>query len=734
MAQFPNNIDLSGISSRIMTKILAWKALFLGLDPIRKGVVVVAALLVLTLFWKGCSGDSYKLKLPRGAKRVKTELATKEETAQMNTSHYTFISNPVHVTQKGEEHVQLDKMAKVSFPIPKNIKKKDYINLMGVLITDDGPVYMVPDYDGIRKGVVSFETSHFCWAGATVVIDEKRRELFIERTAAGEWKANACEMDLEKTVKEKLTELGKQFYLGERDFLGIAAREVLKDNGFVKDVLDLVDSYDKGDTEAMAELAKERVVDKLATKSLALLFKQLKGDYEVELADVDKDRKKFKYTTTTMPGRNHELVTELEKHLGVDGMKKVGTRLGRGDHPYVVAYEFYKEIRSEKLKQFSISLIPQIKVWQTGARVMRVLKEFWTSNEMVDMYNQYAKDADSDGRMDNSAWNIFAFRRLNAAKSKYGLSEQEIRAQFEERYRRNWEIEQRKARLREIIALYEDTGRFTLLDAEIFDKMKYDYIQRLTRIHFLVERFRKELCNKNGELPYKTAGATVNEELCRIVEVYLKLYPDQQKFYKWLAKKGYYEEKFNKDYDQLNSVRSWYLIKVETTSTENSLTDEGSDLYSANPGLHKHVVTWKGTPFEPDPGIWYRPHTSTFTSTIEAPPEWMEAGDSIVLHTTINLDAIENGWYILGGSSVYFEKEEIGMGFLSRSAIKATVANQQGATTVGTRYGFPHTGEWDFVLHIPSGRKDELRAINFDSIGSRTHWVYKWASIFEKDE
>lgn len=98
MAQFPNNIDLSGISSRIMTKILAWKALFLGLDPIRKVVVVVAALLVLTLFWKGCSGDSYKLKLPRGAKRVKTELATKEETAQMNTSHYTFISNPVHVT------------------------------------------------------------------------------------------------------------------------------------------------------------------------------------------------------------------------------------------------------------------------------------------------------------------------------------------------------------------------------------------------------------------------------------------------------------------------------------------------------------------------------------------------------------------------------------------------------------------------------------------------------------
>ena len=31
-------------------------------------------------------------------------------------------------------------------------------------------------------------------------------------------------------------------------------------------------------------------------------------------------------------------------------------------------------------------------------------------------------------------------------------------------------------------------------------------------------------------------------------------------------------------------------------------------------------------------------------------------------------------------------------------------------------------------------KKNELRAINYHSCDSRTHWVYRWCSIFGKDE
>ena len=55
--------------------------------------------------------------------------------------------------------------------------------------------------------------------------------------------------------------------------------------------------------------------------------------------------------------------------------------------------------------------------------------------------------------------------------------------------------------------------------------------------------------------------------------------------------------------------------------------------------------------------------------------------------------------------------------------------------TVGMKPDDAGSGEWDFAIRIPSdSKKNELRALNFNACGSRTHWVYRWCSIFEKDE
>lgn len=250
-----------------------------------------------------------------------------------------------------------------------------------------------------------------------------------------------------------------------------------------------------------------------------------------------------------------------------------------------------------------------------------------------------------------------------------------------------------------------------------------------------MERFRKELV-VNGDIPGRERQNSVDYTLCLIVDKYLELYPDQEQFYRWLGKKGFYRGKLKKTADGMDEFRSWWLVRTDIDRTPNKSEGESSTVYSASATQHKKVERWTGKAFlsDFDDGYWYRPHTSTFTATIEAPPAWMEGGDSLVLHTTLRLDAKENGWYLNESTGLSFEPEDVGMGGIHVTARRGQVRNQVGSTTVGTRYGSPHSGEWDYVIYIPKGSKGDVKALNFTSCGSRTHWVYKWCSIFEKDE
>ena len=701
--------------------------------------ILIILILILSLGGGGgsISGNGYTVDLPDGAGGLDCEPATEEQMNQLKSRNYEYISEPLLVTKNGEKHVQLEKMAKVRFEIPGNIPEEDYIDLVGVLVTDDGPMYMIPEIEGIRKGVVQFETSHFSWAGAAKMDREKRRELFIERICVSEWKANACDADVEGTLRDKITEIANNIGLGENDLLGIAAREVLGDNEYIKDASDLIDAYDDPDGK-MAETIAEKLKEKAKAKMLAVLFEKLKGDKEVDHVEYDELKDKYVHTRITKEGKNKAIVEKLEEHLTPENMEELGERLGKGESALSIAWDYSKKyakgFAEDKLKDLSVKLIPQIKIIQAGATTMKILKKFWASNEMIDMYNTYAKNANSDGRMNNDDWNTFAVRRLAAAKAKFGMTEEQIRKQFEERYANNREIERKKSELRKLIALWE-SPEFELVDKPIFDKLGFDYIQRLTRIHILMERFRSELV-VNGELPGKERQNSVDYTLCLIVEKYLDLYPDYEQFQRWLAKKGYYGNKLKKDVDNMNEFRSWWLVKTEMDRTPSSSNGESSTVYSSSPGNHKCIEKWTGEKFlsDFDDGYWYYPHESTFTATIEAPPAWMEGGDSLTLHTTLKLEAIENGWYLSNDTLLSFEDEDVDYGFISKSASRGVVKNLTGSTTVGTRYGSPHSGEWDYKIRIPKGRKGQVKALNFSSCGSRTHWVYKWCSIFEKDE
>ena len=51
--------------------------------------------------------------------------------------------------------------------------------------------------------------------------------------------------------------------------------------------------------------------------------------------------------------------------------------------------------------------------------------------------------------------------------------------------------------------------------------------------------------------------------LAEIVKKYIELYPDEEAFYKWLAKEGYIDKKLQEEVDNLGDFRSWVLVKTE---------------------------------------------------------------------------------------------------------------------------------------------------------------------------
>ena len=210
-------------------------------------------------------------------------------------------------------------------------------------------------------------------------------------------------------------------------------------------------------------------------------------------------------------------------------------------------------------------------------------------------------------------------------------------------------------------------------------------------------------------------------------------YPNEEASYKWLAQEGYIDKKLEKNVDDLGEKRSWYLIRTDINCHDNTTGYEGAYMnYTASATEHtKNGKVWGIVGIYDDKELF----PVGFNATVEAPPTCMQGGDSIVLHATVKRTTGEATCYVNETPWITFEDESIGPNFISDWAVEGKVINLTGSKTVGTRPGSATSGEWDFVLRIPNGsKKNELRAINYHSCDSRTHWVYRWCSIFEKEE
>ena len=648
------------------------------------------------------NANGYNVDLPNGDTNVKYEPLSNEEISALQAKGYNIVGTPVKVTQDGNAHVELDDYATVSFNIPSDFPKEAYKELVGVLISDDGVEYIIPEYSALKQGIVKFETRHFCTAAAAKD-RERLNDKFAEYVAVNGWNDDLREKDFNK-LSDQLKEAAESVGLGENDLLGYTAREVLGNNDYVKKTMEYIDAYDEG---TLTDNAINDVSEKLATdiksKMLSILFKKWKED------------------------PNNKKVKEcLEKHLSKDNMEKAGTLLG-SENPAAVAWQFAKDFAVDKMKDFATQnpyVKAYVKAVQVEAKAINIAAKFFYQKRAEDMYKEFEEEYAHRGSDWEDVWNTLVIK-YKIRQFAYGMTDEQMREMFEKRYNDRKKIEAKKAEIKKLIDIWDENY---LLDTKQYFGENHDYVQRLTRLHILMERFRKELVVgkylKNVSHPNE-----INRMLAEIVAKYIELYPDQEAFYKWLAKEGFIDKKLQEEVDNLNEMRSWYLIRTDINKREDE--DNGMGYvrhYFASETEHSYSGTSVGRNYES--------YSVGFKSSIETPLPWIEGGDSIILHTTIKRTSSAYAYaYGHEDTRLTFEDESIGMNFSSDWAVWGEVRNLKGSTTVGISPDDPGSGEWDYVIRIPSGsKKNELRALNFNACGSRTHWVYRWCSIFEKDE
>ena len=517
-------------------------------------------------------GNGFKLEVAESDKNLEFTPVGNERLAELKRMGYNPIVTPIRVSRNGNNHVELKRWAILSFDIPADFPKDQYDELVGVIITDEGPEYKIPDYQALKQGVVKFGTYHF----SDATVEKKKEELrkqFIENVAVNGWSNHINDEALKPKLKEKLNEYAKSLGFGEDDPMGVIVREMYADddNTLVAIGSDLINAYDMegDDIEKRIEVATQTMVKEAESKVLSYLFDKLKEEDTKKKKVIDElnstgNETKYKTEIEEIDSKRNKIIDVLKDRFTISNAEEVSKDLGEmttfGEF-YAYAKKQLKEQGEEKLKEISINLCPYIKTVQMTAGVVELGKKFWATVQINDYYKEYEKEAKANnGRVENDWWDLVTLRS-SAPKFLHGMTNEEIKQMFAERYQKKVEIEKRKEEATKTVKLIE---RCVDMEADCFEERKFDYSQRLTVVNNLLNRFYAELVDKKGNLTFidaktKTwqnysAEKNIKEQLCEVVNEYLKCYPDQQKFYTWLAKNGYNQNKLKRDFARLDAL------------------------------------------------------------------------------------------------------------------------------------------------------------------------------------
>lgn len=514
-------------------------------------------------------GEGYQLVLPAVAEDVECEPVSDEREAELRSQGYEFIARPIHVTRNGNPHVQLGRAVTVRFAIPEDFPVERYNELVGVLVNENGAEYKIPDYYALREGYVQFQTCHFSDAFPGVNQDSLR-ERFIDEVAVYGWGKDMSNRQLEPTLREQLNKFAEDHCLGENDLVGIAMREVFGEKDFVKIGLDIVNAHDMENAtfEQRAAVASETLIKLAKGKVLSYFIKKLKVDENKKVKVMDELKSEkigetvYKTEIVKIESRRNKVVGVLEDHFNMENAEKVGTTLGSNptfEQCYIMAWQYLTEFAKEKTKETLIEMIPYLSYAKQVATATEIWKKFWAATQMQELYKQYEEKADEvHGLLNNDMWNVVS-EGIAAPEFLHGMKDEQIKAMIEQRYLEKKEIEARKAELREYldtIEIYADLKHPRL------EEKHFDYVQRLTVVRNLIERFADELVDEDGAIRYVEDGRqqvcfgekSTLIHLCYLVNKYLDFYPDRQAFYAWLNENGYNYGQLEDEYNRLDKL------------------------------------------------------------------------------------------------------------------------------------------------------------------------------------
>ena len=479
------------------------------------------------------SGGNNDVVIPSGNGEIKYEPLSAAEVSALKSKGYNIVGTPVKVTQNGSEHVELNDLATVSIKIPEDYPKEKYRDLVGVLITDKGAEYLVPDFAALSQGYVKFQTYHFS-TGAAVENKKKLDEMFIEYTAVNGWNYELRTEDL-NTVRKNITDLADNYGFGENDLLGIAFREVLGDNDMVTEAMSMIDAYDEGAlTDAVMDKISKELSDGIKAKALAVLIGKLEEN----------------------PG-NKAVMNCLKEHLSQENMEKLGTRLGKGDNPLTIAWDYAKDFAKGKLEGYATDLLPYVKAVKVEATAIKIATKYFSQQVAKNCYEEFERLHPENGRLSDGEWGILVQQfRLSTPKFMFGMTLNEIREMYEKRYQDRAKINAKKAEIQKLIGYWDQDSLTYNVDPAKSYFGNCDYFQRLSRLHMLMERFRQELVI-NGKISSAVGSGDPRDKdyqnrlLSKVVREYIFWYPDMKSFYRWLIKEGYLKDKQKKELEEL---------------------------------------------------------------------------------------------------------------------------------------------------------------------------------------
>lgn len=525
-------------------------------------------------------GEGYKLEVPESNGNLECAPMSDERVAELKRQGHNFITKPIMVTSNGKEHVNLDGLATVSIEIPKDFPKEEYVDLVGVLISDNKTEYCIPDYAALQEGVVKFKTSHF--SGTAVEKDPKKlREQYINFVAYYGYQCGMKDKDLEPTWREQLTGFANGTYKNEINLASQVATELLTEFDLTGNLVkigteivsignDIIDAHDldEASLEQRAEVASKTILEIVRRETLGYLFSKLKEDEKKEVKVLDESKKNpsdftYKKELKEIESRRNKIIKVCEDQFSLDNVKEMSKKLGEGpslEQCYVAACDALVEKGKDYLKSKTVEMVPYVKTVQIAYKAMSVAANYVVAKDLDELYKKYKNlcDQNEGNLLDDDLWGLNYDYLFGIRKSYYGMDERQMRDMFEERYQEEQEIKERKIELEKLVNMIQaetmilsefDTVSANRCETTIKSIRKLDFAQRLTRVLILKERFEEELSDR-----VLVGTESGNRFLLEVIQEYLILYPDQKAFYKWLADKGYYHDKLEKNYYRLDEI------------------------------------------------------------------------------------------------------------------------------------------------------------------------------------